>query len=124
MSTPKRRACRELLQRLLERHERSVSYAQPGPWPRDVILRIDATEFPREFSPDGREALEALRAAVDDLEARAAVRVVRHRGYAVREPHELRIGPAEIERAYAIAVEEGFEPLAVALAEVLGTARS
>src|SRR5207249_1580578 len=54
----------ELLVRLLEKYERSAAFGQPGPWRQDVIVRLDAREFPAAFEPEGREAPADLRAAV------------------------------------------------------------
>jgi Uncharacterized protein conserved in bacteria C-term(DUF2220) len=116
MATPLATARRELLLRLLEQYERGRSFGRDAPWPRDIIVRLDASRFPAAFQPDGREALAALRAAAEDLARCGAVRLVRHRGYAAGVPHEVRIGPAELATAYQVAVADGFEPLAVALA--------
>ena len=44
----------ELLTRTLDAHERSVSFGRPAPWPRDVIVKLDAATFPAAFAPDGR----------------------------------------------------------------------
>jgi hypothetical protein len=106
----------ELLRRLLERYERSRSFGQLAPWRRDVIVRIDDAEFPEAFASEGRELLADLRAAAEALAQAGAARVVRHRGYAAGVPHELRLGPGELEAAYRLAAAEGFEPLAEALA--------
>ena len=65
MSTPRR----EILARLLEIHERSVSFGKPAPWPRDAILKVDSRTFPEAFAADGREARAALLAAVGELAA-------------------------------------------------------
>lgn len=120
MVSPQATARRELLHRLLEQHERSRSFGRPAPWPRDVILQLDARRFPEAFHPDGREMLAALREAAEELAACGAVRLVHHRGYAAGVPHEVRIGPREIEIAYQVAAADGFEPLADALV-VLGS---
>jgi hypothetical protein len=124
MTPPRRRARLELLRRLLEAHERSRSFGRPAPWPRDVLLRIDAREFPSAFGAEGREELAALRAAVEELERAGAVRLVRHHGPAEGEPHEVRVGPAEVETAYRLAAAEGFEPLGVGLAALAEQARA
>ena len=101
---------------LLEAHERSSSYGRPGPWPRDIILKIDARTFPQAFSPDGREVRAALFAAGADLEVEQRVRLVRHsRGPLAGEPKEIRLGPAEVGRAYEAAEALGFEPLSAGL---------
>ncbi len=124
MVLPQASARRELLHRLLEQHERGRSFGRPGPWPRDVMLRLDARRFPDAFHPDGRERLAALRAAAEELEASGAARLVRHRGYAAGIPKEVRIGPSELERAYSVAVADGYEPLANALASLGAHARA
>lgn len=110
---------RDLLARLLEAHERSVSYGRPAPWPRDVILRVDAKTFPEAFAPDGRERRASIIAAAEELERDGRVRVVRHaRGPLAREPKEIRLGPNEVCRAYEAAEALGYEPLSVGLQEV------
>jgi hypothetical protein len=115
MASPLAAARRELLHRLLEQHERGRSFGRPAPWPRDVIVKLDARHFPDAFQPDGRERLAALRAAAEELAAGGAVRLVRHRGYADGVPHEVRVGPAEVDAAYRLAEADGFEPLAAVL---------
>jgi hypothetical protein len=124
MVSPQARARRELLHRLLEQYERSRAFGRTEPWARDVILPIDARRFPEAFHPDGRETLAAFRAAAEELAAAGAVRIARHRGYAAGVPHEVRIGPRELEIAYRLAVADGFEPLADALAALRGHARA
>lgn len=110
---------RELLARLLEAHERSVSYGRPAPWPRDVILKLDARSFPDAFAPDGRERRVSLVTAAAELEAEGRLRVVRHvRGPLVSEPKEIRLGPDEVGPAYEAAEALGYEPLSVGLREV------
>jgi Wadjet anti plasmid transformation system JetA-like protein len=109
-------ATTEILRRLLDRYERSRAFGQPGPWRQDVIVRVDAASFPAAFHPDGREELEALHAAAKALERAGAARVVRHRGYAVGVPREVRLGPDELGAAYRLATRGGFEPLADVLA--------
>lgn len=116
-------ARRELLRRLLEAHERSRAFGAPAPWRRDVLLRLDAREFPAAFHPDGREVLAALHAAAAELERAGAARVVRHRGFAQDTPRELRLGPAELEAAYRLARADGFEPLGEALEALAAHAR-
>lgn len=124
MASPLAAARRELLHRLLERYERGRSFARPGPWPREVIVRLDARHFPEAFEPDGREALVALRVAAEDLARAGAVRLVRHRGYAEGIPREVRLGPAEVAPAYRLAEADGFEPLAAALAALADDVRA
>lgn len=116
MVSPQARARRELLHRLLEQYERSRAFGRAEPWARDLILRLDARHFPDAFHPDGRETLAALRAGAEELAASGAVRIVRQRGFAAGVPHEVRIGSQQIEAAYRLAVGDGFEPLAAALA--------
>lgn len=113
-------ATAEILRRLLERYERSRAFGQSGPWRQDVIVRIDAAGFPAAFHADGREELEALRAAAERLEREGAARLTRHRGHAAGIPREVRLGPAELAAAYGLAAAFGFAPLADALAR-LGT---
>ena len=108
----------ELLVRLLEKYERSAAFGQPGPWRQDVIVRLDAREFPAAFEPEGREALADLRAGAEDLLRAGAARIVRHRGYADGLPREARLGPGEVERAYALAAGFEFVPLAEALRDL------
>jgi hypothetical protein len=118
MPSPLTAARRALLHRLLEQYERGRSFGRPGPWTRDVLVRLDARQFPEAFHPDGREELAALWAAAEDLAAARAVRLVRHRGYAAGLPSQVRIGPEEIDVAYRLAEADGFEPLGTALAEL------
>ncbi len=110
-------ARRELLRRLLDGHERSRSFGRPGPWPRDVIVKLDEPTFPEAFAPDGREKLAALREAAEELARGGAARVVRAKGWSDGQPVELRLGPDELAQAYLLAADGGFEPLATALAE-------
>ncbi len=107
-----------LLSRLLERYERSRMFAVPAPWPRDVILRIDSSEFPEAFAPDGREALEDLSSSARRLASEGAVRLAHFRGLPAERPREVRLGPGEVDRAYAAAAELGFQPLARSLGEL------
>jgi hypothetical protein len=122
-STP-RSARTELLTRLLEAYERSSSFATPGPWRRDVILKLDSATFPAAFAPDGRERRAHLLTAAAELESQGCARLVRHdRGPLAGEPKELRLGPHELDPAYASAMDFGFEPLATGLAELQRAAR-
>jgi hypothetical protein len=109
----------ELLTRILDAHERSVSFGRPGPWPRDVIIKLDATTFPDAFAPEGRQSRAMLCAAATELADDGCVRLVRHlRGHLRNEPKEVRMGPAEVVRAIEVARTFGYEPLSVALAEL------
>ena len=112
----------DLLCRLLDRYERGAAFGRPGPWRQDVIVRLDARQFPEAFAPEGREALADLRAAADALAREGGVRLVRHRGYAAGVPHELRLGPAEVGRAYELAAAFGFRPLGDDLRELAALA--
>src|SRR5260370_18782844 len=108
-----------LLTRLLQAHEHSVSYRRPAPWPRDVILKLDARTCPEAFAPDGREKRALLVSAACELQADGCLRVVKHpRGPLAGEPKELRLGPEHVDRAYQVAQHLGFESLAVGLDEV------
>lgn len=108
-----------LLTRILDAHERSVSFGRPAPWPRDVIVKLDATTFPDAFAPDGRQSRGILFAAAAELAAEGCVRLVRHtRGHLRGEPKEIRLGPAEGACAIESARALGYEPLSVALAEL------
>jgi hypothetical protein len=125
MASPPPAARRTLLRQLLERYERSTAFGRPAPWPRDVIVRLDARTFPEAFAPDGREALAALREAARALAAGGAARLTVHRGPAAGVPHEVRLGPGEVEAAYRLAAADGgFEPLAAALDALAGHARA
>jgi hypothetical protein len=107
----------ELLARLLSTYERSVSYGRPAPWPRDVIVKVDARTFPDAFAPEGREHRASLVTAAHELEAEGCGRVVHHaRGPLSGEPKEIRLGPEQVSRAYEVALGLGYEPLAVGLA--------
>ncbi len=89
-----------LLTRILDAHERSVSFGRPPPWPRDVIVKLDAATFPDAFAPDGRQSREMWLAAAAELAAEGCVRLVRHtRGHLANEPREIRLGPLEVGRA-------------------------
>ena len=110
---------RDLLVMLLEAHERSASYGRPAPWPRDVIVKLDAQTFPEASAPAGREARTALFTAAVGLAAERRARIVRHaRGPLTGEPMEIRLGPAEVAPAYEAATTLGFEPLAIGLCAV------
>ena len=110
---------RELLVRLLEAYENSVSFARPAPWPREPILKFDARTWPEAFAADGREERASLISAARDLAAAGCLRVVRHsRGPLSEEPKEFRLGPENVDRAYQAAQRRGFEPLAVGLSAV------
>ena len=115
----------ELLSRLLLAHERSKSlrpHRAPG---RATHPPADAAPTSRTaFASDGREELAALRAAARQLGQAGAIRIVRHRGHAAGVPHEVRIGSQEIERAYRLAMADGFEPLADALAALAAHVRA
>ena len=109
----------ELLTRILDAHERSMSFGRPGPWPRDVIIKLDASAFPDAFAPEGRQSRAMLFAAAMELADEGCVRLVRHtRGHLRNEPREIRMGPAEVGRAIGAARTLGYEPLSVALTEL------
>lgn len=101
----------ELLHRLLEQYERGGSYGQPAPWRRDILLRLDAKQFPDAFAPDGRELLEALYSVCEELKREGAVRLVYGRGFASGIPREIRLGPDELPVAYRLGTADGFTPL-------------
>lgn len=122
--TTRREATARLLADLLDGHERSRSFGRPGPWPRDVIVRLDAATFPAAFAPDGREQLAVLRSAAVELERAGAVRLVRGTGWSDGEPHEVRLGPDEVAPAYAVAAAHDYAPLAAALAAVAAQAKA
>jgi hypothetical protein len=116
------RARRELLIRLLERYERSRMYGAPAPWPRNVILRLDRKEFPSAFAPDGSQELADIAHAAQRLEAEGALRLAYFKGLPHERPREARLGPAEVDRAYALAATEaGFQPLAQCLEKLATT---
>jgi Uncharacterized protein conserved in bacteria C-term(DUF2220) len=109
----------ELLSRLLESHERSTSYNRSGPWPRDVILKLEARSYPEMFAPDGREKRALIMAAARQLESRGCLRIICHtRGPLAGEPKELRLSPANVTPAYEVAQQFGFEPLATGLSQI------
>jgi hypothetical protein len=104
------------MRKLLEAHERSGSFGKPAPWPRDVILSVDAKAFPEAFAPDGRERLDALRHAILNLEEAKLCRVTYERGGGGDAlPKQLRLGPDELSAAYLAAIADGFVPLANAI---------
>lgn len=123
MPTPLAQAQRELLKRLLEAHERSTSFGRPGPWPRDVIVRLNAREFPEAFGPDGREQLAALREAAVALEKSGASRIVRDKGPLIGLVKELRLAAEHVEAAYTLASDHGFSRLAAAFDSLSATCR-
>jgi hypothetical protein len=118
MPSPGTAARQDLLTRLLDKYERGAAFGHPGPWRQDVIVRLDARQFPEAFAPEGREALADLRAAAEELARAGAVRLVRHRGYAAGLVHEVRLGPDELARAYELATAFGFHPLGADLREL------
>jgi Wadjet anti plasmid transformation system JetA-like protein len=122
-TAPRQWARTELLQRLLEAHERSSSFGKPGPWPRDAILRIDRREFPEAFAPDGRELLEALVEVAGELVREGVARTVWVGGGPDARLKEVRLGPREVEAAYQAAAATGFEPLARAFERLGATCR-
>lgn len=108
-----------LLTRILDAHERSVSYGRPAPWVREIIVKIDVRTFPEAFAPQGRQERGLLLAAAAELEAHGCVRVVRHaRGQLTGEAKEIRVGPAEIAKAYEVGTTLGYEPLSSVLAHL------
>lgn len=116
--TTLRAARRELLRRLLDAYERSRAFGRPGPWARDILVKLDADEFPEAFAPDGREALGALRLAAEELAEAGAARLERATGWGDAEPRAVRLGPNELARAYELAAEHGYEPLAHGLEQL------
>jgi hypothetical protein len=115
----------ELLTRLLDAYERSYSYGCPGPWRRDILLKLDSATFPDAFAPNGRERHTELMGAALGLEQEGSVRISRHaRGPLSGEPKELRLGPVELSRAYTSAATLGYEPLSVGLARLERHARN
>src|SRR5580658_5343646 len=115
----------ELLTRLLDAYERSYSYGCPGPWRRDILLKLDSATFPDAFAPNGRERHTELMGAALGLEQEGSVRISRHaRGPLSGAPKELRLGPVELSRAYTSAATLGYEPLSVGLARLERHARN
>jgi hypothetical protein len=79
----------ELLTRLLDAYERSYSYGCPGPWRRDILLKLDSATFPDAFAPNGRERHTELMGAALGLEQEGSVRISRHaRGPLSGEPKD------------------------------------
>lgn len=104
---------------MLDAHERSGSFGRPAPWPRDGILKFDATNFPKAFAPEGRTARGLLMATAAELEVDGAIRLVRHlRGPLTGELKEMRLGPSDLPRAYEAARRLGYEPLSEVLGEL------
>jgi hypothetical protein len=121
MTLDLRSAKSEMSRRLLEAHERSNSFGKPGPWPRDVIVTIDQKTFPSAFAPDGREELESLCLAIEELRRAGACRVVYEKSktaMADQLPRQVRVGPDEVTNAYSIGVANGFVPLSEAIDSV------
>jgi hypothetical protein len=115
MTLDPRSAKLEMVRRLLEAHERSTSFGQPGPWSRDVILTVDQRTFPTAFGPDGREELESLCDAIEELRSAGACRVAYEKTKAPSAdllPRQIRVGSNEIINTYRIGVAGGFVPLA------------
>jgi hypothetical protein len=86
-----------------------------------VILAIDQKTFPSAFGPDGREELESLREALEELRSAGACRIVHERSRVPSAdllPRQVRMGPDELARAYAIGATAGFEPLSAAIGRV------
>jgi hypothetical protein len=110
---------KELLTLLLDAYERSGSYGKSGPWPRDVILKLDAKTFPEAFEAGGRGYRAALLAAIEDLERDRCVRVIRHvKGPLAKEAKEIRLGPNEVAEAYSCSRLLGYEPLSAGLQQI------
>ena len=107
-----------ILRKLLDRYERSTAYEQPGPWRRDVIVHVNAQEFPDALAPWGREAMESLSTASRSLAKAGAVRLRHDKAYPDERPLEIRMGPAEVSHAYALAQEDGYVPLSAVLGDV------
>lgn len=109
-------ARRDLLYRLQDAYEHSVSFGKPGPWRRDVIVRLDAKAFPEAFAPDGRTRREALFLAASHLAEEGTAVLERHvRGPLRGEPKSVRVGPAQVASLEAGALREGLVPLSDAL---------
>jgi hypothetical protein len=90
-----------------------------------MILKLDRWTFPGAFAPNGREERERLVAAAVELERERSVRIVRdERGPNRGVPREVRLGPGEVELAYAAAGRMGYEPIARAIGEVIRHAES
>lgn len=107
-----------LAARLLDDYEKGAKFERADA--KDVLLRLDEEAFPEAFSPGGREAMDALTADVDALERAGAAHVVRQRVRGGGERVELRMGPAEVRAAYAVAAACGYRPLRAALDALIG----
>ncbi|QDE81671.1 Wadjet anti-phage system protein JetD domain-containing protein [Myxococcus xanthus] len=102
---------------MLDDYEKGAKFEQPDA--KDVLVRVDEDTFPEAFRPDGRERLERLHTDVETLAQAGALRVVRQRVRGGGERMELRLGAAEVTRAYAVAVAHGYRPLRAVLDELL-----
>jgi len=106
----------QILTRLLDAYERSSSFECAGPWRRDILLKLDSAGFPDAFAPNGREQYAELVRATLDLEREGSIRLGRYaRGPLSGEPKEVRLGPSELNQAYASGAVLGYEPLSVGL---------
>jgi hypothetical protein len=85
---------------------------------------VSPEEFPDAFAPAGREAMESLRIASRDLAQGGAVRLQHQKDFPGERPVEIRLGPAEVVRAYARAAEAGYVPLDTVLEHLAGKARA
>src|SRR5690242_16624077 len=113
MSSSESQIRAEIVQKLLEAHERSSAFGKAGPWPRDVILPVDGKTFPDAFASDGREKLDALCRAILHLEQVKLCRVTYEKGGGGDAlPKQVRLGPEELSAAYLAAISHGFLPLA------------
>jgi hypothetical protein len=89
-----------------------------------MILKLDRATFPEAFAPEGRQRRAEILETVSALERERAVRIGRHvRGPLAGEPREVRLGAAELSRAYALAQPLDYEPLAVGLSRMEHQAR-
>jgi hypothetical protein len=118
-------AGRELLTRLLDTYERSMYFKHPGPWRTAVRVQLNEKTFPEAFAPEGRDRLAQLRAAALRLEQQGALTTVRARGglYQDPEPKEVRLSPERVARAYMLAADFGYTPLAWVLEALAAHAR-
>ncbi|MCI0564855.1 MAG: hypothetical protein MN733_40835, partial [Nitrososphaera sp.] len=97
------------LPKLMERYERSQAFGAPAPWRRDVIVKFDPDTFPAAFDPDAPHGADARRTLRDEalaLESAGAARLIWRRN-APGELLEVRMGPAEMGRASALARDAG-----------------
>lgn len=117
-------ATKRLLQLLLERYERSSVYERPGPWPRDVIVKLDERTFPDEWSLDGAEAREALLDAACTLGREGVVEVRFHKGFARDIPKEVRLTADVLPKALERAKSVGFRPAVSVLCRLADHASS